>query len=62
MKTRKLEIEGRFIMRGFNEIREVKDNFETRKKVEDREEFKKIKPETNITIEETKKFWDSMFA
>jgi len=48
----------------FREIREVKDNFETRSKVEDEKDkgFMQIKPETNITVEEARAFLDSLFA
>ena len=50
-------------MRGFREIREIKDNFETRQKENEKEEgFKKIKPETDITIEEANNFWNTVFA
>lgn len=50
-------------MRGFREIREVKDNFETRKKVEEKEEgFKKIKPQTDITVDEARNFVMSLFV
>lgn len=47
----------------FREIREIKDNFETRSKVKNEKEegFKKIKPETDITVEEARSFIDSLF-
>lgn len=47
----------------FREIKEIKDNFETRSKVEEKEEgFKQIKPETDITVEEARSFIDSLFG
>ena len=43
-------------------FREVERNIE-REKVNEKEEenFKKIKPETNITVEEAKRFFDDLF-
>lgn len=47
----------------FREIREVKDDFETRSKVDEKEEgFKQIKPKTGMTVEEAKSFIDSLFG
>lgn len=47
----------------FREIREVKDDFETRSKVDEKEEgFKQIKPETDMTVEEAKSFIYSLFG
>ena len=48
-------------MRGFREIREIKDDFEVKHKKEKEEEFKKIKPETNITYKEACDFWNNLF-
>lgn len=47
-------------MFGFKEIREIKEikPDETRKQVCDQKEgYKKIKPETDITFEEARNFW-----
>ena len=48
----------------FREIKEIKKDFEIRKSVDDEKEegFKKIKPETDITVEEAKNFIDSLFV
>ena len=49
-------------MRGFREIREIK-NPEVKKVVDKKKEnYKQIKPETNITKEEAMNFWNEMFA
>lgn len=50
-------------MRGFREVREVKPNFEVRKTDKEKEEgYKQIKPKTDITVTEAKKFWDGLFV
>lgn len=48
----------------FREIKEVKDDFETRSKVDEKEEkgFMQIKPKTDMTVEEAMNFWDSVFG
>lgn len=48
-------------MRGFREISEVKPNFEVRKNKDEEEGYKKIKPETDITAEEARRFVRSLF-
>ena len=58
---RKLEhFYGGIIMR----FREVEKNIENEKLNENKkeEEFKKIKPETNMTMEEAEAFWNDVFA
>ena len=58
---RKLEhFYGGIIMR----FREVEKNIENEKLNEKKkeEEFKKIKPETNMTVEEVNRFWNNVFA
>lgn len=58
---RKLEhFYGGIIMR----FREVEKNIENEKLNENKkeEEFKKIKPETNMTMEEAEAFWNDIFA
>lgn len=47
----------------FKEFREVEKNIERELKKDKKEEnYKKIKPETNITVDEARSFWDNMFA
>lgn len=48
----------------FREIKEVKDDFETKSKAEDEKEmgFMQIKPETDMTVEEAKSFIYSLFG
>ena len=46
----------------FREVREVERNIEKEKLNKKKEEFKKIKPETNIGIDEAKAFVNSLFA
>jgi hypothetical protein len=48
-------------MRGF---REVERNIESEKLNKDKKEenYKQIKPETNMTVEEVKNFWNEIFA
>ena len=47
----------------FREIKEVRDDFETRSKVEEEEKgFMQIKPETNMTVEEARSFLVSVFG
>ena len=45
-------------------FREVERNIEREKLNRDKREenFKKIKPETNISVDEAKNFWNNMFA
>lgn len=45
----------------FGEIREVKEaeNFKDKEKEEG---YKKIKPETNISVEEAKSYWENVFG
>ena len=43
-------------------FREVERNIEKEKLNKKEEEFKKIKPETNITVDEAKNFIDNLFA
>lgn len=43
-------------------FREVERNIEKEKLNKKKEEFKKIKPETDITIDEAKAFMNSLFA
>ena len=45
-------------------FREVERNIEIEKMNKDKKEenYKKIKPETNITFEEANRFWDNVFA
>ena len=45
-------------------FREVEKNIENEKLNEKKkeEEFKKIKPETNMTVEEVNRFWNNVFA
>ena len=48
----------------FKEIRETKENERLKKEEEKRIWMNgagKIKPETNITVEECNKFWDNLF-
>lgn len=45
----------------FREIREIKPD-ETRKVNTKNEEYKKIKPETDMPYDEAKKFVESLFA
>ena len=47
----------------FREIKEVKDDFEVRNKVDEKEEgFKQIKPKTDMTVDEAKAFVESLFG
>ena len=45
-------------------FREVEKNIENEKLNENKkeEEFKKIKPETNMTMEEAEAYWNDVFA
>lgn len=45
-------------------FREVERNIEIEKLNKDKKEenYKKIKPETNMTVEEVNHFWDNVFA
>lgn len=45
----------------FREIREIKPEFEVRSNNKKEENFKKIKPETNITVEQAKTFVNQLF-
>lgn len=45
----------------FREIREIKEIKKDEKKPED-ENYKKIKPETDITLEECDEFWNKIFG
>ena len=45
----------------FREIREIKPEFEVRGNNKKEENFKKIKPETNITVEQAKTFVNQLF-
>ena len=47
----------RIRFREIKEIREIKDE----KKEEENKNYLKIKPETDITIEEAREFWDAIF-
>ena len=51
-------------MRGFREVRgEVRDcGYYGEKPNSSEENYKKIKPESDITIEECQNFWDNLFA
>ena len=49
-------------MRGFREIREIKDDFETKHINKKEGEFKKIKPETDMTFDEAKRFINNLFS
>lgn len=61
MKQRLISLGG-IIMR-FREFREVERNIEREKLTKDEEEgYKKIKPETDITFEEAKRFVESLFV
>ena len=50
----------------FREIREIRTNEKITDtcvtKKEENEGFRQIKPETDITVEDAKAFWDNMFA
>ena len=45
----------------FREICEIKPD-ETKKVHTQHEEYKQIKPETDITVEEARNFWDELFG
>lgn len=50
-------------MRGFREVREIKEReLRNLKEIEERENFKKIKPETNASIDEAKSFVNNLFG
>lgn len=48
-------------MRGFREIREIKEVKETKTINPDEENFKKIKPETDMTVEEAREILQNLF-
>lgn len=54
----------RMRMRGFREVKgEVRDaGYYGEKPNSSEENYKKIKPKTDITIEECNAFWDNLFA
>ena len=48
----------------FREFREVEKNLEREKNLSEREteNYRKIKPKTNLTVEEANAFWANKFA
>lgn len=51
-------------MRGFKEIHEIKspEKISSETANHESENFRKIKPESGITVEEAQTFWDGFFA
>ena len=46
----------------FREIREIKPDYETRRRQEEKEEgFRQIKPDSNITDKEARAYWNNLF-
>ena len=50
-------------MRGFREIREIKspEKISSETVNHESENFRKIKPQSGITVEEAQAFWESLF-